>query len=63
MRQVEEHVFSYDKNLFLFVSSFNSAAVSFYRTLGYCEVGAITDYNFDDQTELLMRKTTGPRLG
>jgi len=61
MKAVEEHVFSYDKNLFLFVSAFNTSAVDFYQALRYERVGAITDYNLPGQTELMFRKTIGPR--
>jgi ribosomal protein S18 acetylase RimI-like enzyme len=61
MQDVEQHIFSFDKNLFLFVSDFNCDAIKFYESLHYRQVGIVENYNFEGQAELLFRKTTGPR--
>jgi len=59
MRHAEAHIFRTGPNVFLTVSDFNRRAQSFYRTLGYRNVGAIPNYVIPGITELLYRKTIG----
>ena len=61
LKHAEEHIFSFDHNAMLFVTSFNTSAIKFYEERGYVRVGEVTDYNFTGQSEYLYRKTTGPR--
>jgi ribosomal protein S18 acetylase RimI-like enzyme len=42
--------------IFLCVSSFNTKARSFYKKLGYTEVGELKDYLIDGASEILMSK-------
>lgn len=58
---VEEEIFRAEKNLFLTVSDFNADAIRLYERLGYTRCGEVTNYNFHGVSELIMRKTTGPR--
>ncbi len=61
LKYAEDHIFSYDHNALLFVTSFNTDAIRFYEKSGYVKVGEITDYNFKGAHEYLYRKTIGPR--
>lgn len=61
IERVEKEVFARDKNLFLFVSSFNAGAIRLYERLGFQRCGEVTNYNFNGLSEFLMRKTTGPK--
>ena len=61
LKHAEGHIFSYDHNVMLFVTSFNAEAISFYEKHGYKRVGEIENYNFIGQSEYLYRKTLGPR--
>lgn len=58
----EERIFREHPNVFLCVSSFNHGARRFYERLGYAVVGELTDYLVAGQSEILMRKTRGPKL-
>ena len=49
-------------NLFLCVSAFNEPARTFYRRIGYTEVGPLTDYVRAGLDEVLLRKTSRPLL-
>jgi len=62
MEFIEDKLFAKSSNVFLCVSSFNSAALKFYIKLGYQEVGVLKDYLVQGHDEVLMRKTTGPIL-
>ena len=59
MRFAETRIFRDHRNVFLFVSSFNTAARRLYERLGYTSVGEIPDYFLVGQSEILMRKTLG----
>jgi ribosomal-protein-alanine N-acetyltransferase len=63
IRHVEKRVFRQHPNLFLCVSSFNSAAQRFYKRMGFKRVGKIPDYIVKGHSEYLMRKTRGPING
>ena len=63
MQFAEERVFRESPNVFLLVSSFNPRAQQFYQRLGYQRIGELKDYVIAGATEILMRKTIGPRTG
>lgn len=56
----EARIFRESPNVFLCVSSFNTAAQRFYSRLGYIRVGELPDYVVNGHSEILMRKTLGP---
>ncbi|PWU16844.1 MAG: N-acetyltransferase [Verrucomicrobia bacterium] len=56
----EKRIFRKSSNVFLCVSSFNSAAQKFYRRLAYERVGELKDYVVKGYSEILMRKSIGP---
>jgi ribosomal-protein-alanine N-acetyltransferase len=56
----EERVFRESPNVFLCVSSFNTAAQRLYLRLGYELIGELKDFIVRGHSELLMRKTRGP---
>lgn len=58
----EERVFRDHQNVFLCVSSFNLRARRFYASLGYHEVGELSDFLVHGHSEFLLRKTIGPRM-
>ncbi len=60
MRHAEAQIFRTGPNVFLTVSHFNRRAQTFYRKLGYRNVGAIPNYVMAGVTERLYRKTRGP---
>jgi len=59
---IEKEIFSVHANVFLCVSSFNRKAQEFYKRLGYNVVGELKDYIIRGHSEILMRKTRGPRM-
>jgi [ribosomal protein S18]-alanine N-acetyltransferase len=61
MEFAEDRIFREFPNVFLCVSSFNHKARKFYSSLGYHEVGELTDYLIAGHAEILLRKTIGPR--
>jgi [ribosomal protein S18]-alanine N-acetyltransferase len=61
MQFAEDRIFRDFPNIFLCVSSFNSSAQRFYKSLGFHVVGELTDYLIEGHSEILMRKTIGPR--
>jgi [ribosomal protein S18]-alanine N-acetyltransferase len=61
IRFAEDRIFSEYPNIFLCVSSFNTGARRFYERMGFHEVGELTNYIIDGNSEILMRKTIGPR--
>jgi ribosomal protein S18 acetylase RimI-like enzyme len=56
----EARIFRESPNVFLCVSSFNTAAQRLYHRLGYTRVGELQDYVVAGHSEILMRKTLGP---
>ena len=56
----EQRIFENYPNVFLCVSSFNPRARALYERLGYELIGEIRDFLIRGESELLMRKTTGP---
>jgi [ribosomal protein S18]-alanine N-acetyltransferase len=63
IRHIENEVFSVHPNLFLCVSSFNRQAQKLYTRLGYTVIGELKDYLIPGASEILMRKSRGPRMG
>ena len=56
----ERRILSETPNVFICVSSFNAGARRLYERLGYRVVGELTDYIVRGESEILLRKTTGP---
>ena len=63
LEHAESLAFAVTSNVFLFVSSFNERAQAFYRRMGYRQVGDVPDLLVAGHSELLLRKTRGPRTG
>jgi [ribosomal protein S18]-alanine N-acetyltransferase len=59
----EERVHQFSPNLFICVSSFNKRAIRLYLGFGFKLVGELNDFVKEGFTELLLRKTIGPRAG
>jgi ribosomal protein S18 acetylase RimI-like enzyme len=57
MHFAEEHYGQLTGHLALCVSSFNGRARSFYKRLGYVEVGELKDYIMTGASEIIMVKT------
>ncbi|MDB6123415.1 MAG: GCN5-related N-acetyltransferase [Pedosphaera sp.] len=57
----EERIFRESPNVFLCVSGFNTRARQFYTRLGYEPIGELKDYVIAGASEILMRKTIGPK--
>ena len=55
----EDRIFRDSPNVFICVSSFNTAAQRLYTRLGYETVGVLTRFVVDEHDELLLRKTRG----
>jgi len=60
LRFAEQRISRVSPNVFLTVSSFNTHARRFYERNGYSQVGELKDYIIFGESEILMRKTTGP---
>lgn len=59
----EKRILSYSPNIFICVSSFNSGAIRLYESFGFKLVGELNNFVKDGFTELLLRKSVGPRVG
>ncbi len=59
----EERVLKFSPNLFICVSSFNTGALRLYEKYGFKVVGELDNFVKQGFTEILMRKTAGPRVG
>jgi [ribosomal protein S18]-alanine N-acetyltransferase len=60
LAHVEAAVFSRTTNLFACVSDFNDRARHFYKNQGYREIGPMPNFLISGNTEILLRKTSGP---
>ena len=58
-----ERVLKFSPNLFICVSSFNNRALKLYYDFGFKLVGELENFVKQGFTELLLRKTVGPRVG
>lgn len=56
LHAAETHITGTNRELFLLVSDFNTAAQRFYQRLGYSQIGAIPGYILPDVTELIFWK-------
>ena len=59
----EERILKFSPNVFICVSSFNKGAIKLYYDFGFKLVGELENFVKEGFTELLLRKTVGPRVG
>jgi ribosomal protein S18 acetylase RimI-like enzyme len=59
----EQRILKVSPNIFICVSSFNTAAAKLYYEFGFELVGELKDFVKKGFTELLLRKTVGPMVG
>jgi [ribosomal protein S18]-alanine N-acetyltransferase len=59
----EERILKFSPNLFICVSSFNKGAIKLYYKLGFKLIGKLDNFVKEGFTELLLRKTVGPKVG
>ena len=59
----EERILKFSPNVFICVSSFNKDAERLYYKFGFKLVGELDNFIKEGFTELLLRKTVGPRVG
>jgi [ribosomal protein S18]-alanine N-acetyltransferase len=59
----EERILKFSPNVFICVSSFNKGAIKLYYEFGFKLVGELENFVKEGFTELLLRKTVGPRVG
>jgi predicted GNAT family acetyltransferase len=59
----EERILKFSPNVFICVSSFNKDAARLYYKFGFKLVGELDNFVKEGFTELLLRKTVGPRVG
>jgi ribosomal protein S18 acetylase RimI-like enzyme len=59
----EERILKISPNIFICVSSFNTRARKLYESLGFRLVGELENFIKEGYSELLMRKSVGPRIG
>ena len=63
LHHCDERVLQFSPNLFICVSSFNTGAIKLYYKFGFKLVGELENFVKEGFTELLLRKTVGPRVG
>ena len=59
----EERILKFSPNVFICVSSFNKGAIKLYYEFGFKLIGELDNFVQKGFTELLLRKTVGPRVG
>jgi ribosomal protein S18 acetylase RimI-like enzyme len=59
----EDRILKISPNIFICVSSFNKGALRLYKDFGFRQIGELENFVKEGFTELLMRKTFGPREG
>jgi ribosomal protein S18 acetylase RimI-like enzyme len=59
----EKRILKISPNIFICVSSFNKAAARLYYEFGFKLIGELDNFVKQGFTELLLRKTVGPRSG
>jgi ribosomal protein S18 acetylase RimI-like enzyme len=59
----EERILKFSPNVFICVSSFNKGAIKLYYEFVFKLVGELDNFVKDGFSELLLRKTVGPRVG
>ena len=63
LKYCEERILKFSPNVFICVSSFNKGAIKLYYEFGFKLVGELDNFIKEGFTELLLRKTVGPRVG
>jgi [ribosomal protein S18]-alanine N-acetyltransferase len=63
LQYCEDRIFKFSPNVFICVSSFNKGAIKLYYEFGFKLVGELENFVKNGFTELLLRKTIGPRVG
>jgi ribosomal-protein-alanine N-acetyltransferase len=61
LRFCEKRILKISPNIFICVSSFNVGAIRLYKEFGFKVIGELENFVKSGYTELLMRKTVGPR--
>jgi ribosomal-protein-alanine N-acetyltransferase len=59
----EERILKISPNIFICVSSFNTRALQLYTDFDFKIVGELNDFIKEGFTEILLRKTIGPKIG
>lgn len=59
----EKRILKFSPNVFICVSSFNKGALKLYLDFGFKLVGELENFVKEGYSELLLRKTVGPRVG
>jgi ribosomal-protein-alanine N-acetyltransferase len=59
----EKRILKISPNIFICVSSFNKGAIKLYYDFGFKLVGELDNFVKEGFTELLLRKSVGPRVG
>jgi [ribosomal protein S18]-alanine N-acetyltransferase len=59
----EKRILTFSPNIFICVSSFNKGALKLYYEFGFKLVGELENFVKEGFSELLLRKTVGPRVG
>lgn len=59
----EKRILKFSPNVFICVSSFNEGAKKLYLRYGFRIVGELENFVREGFSEILMRKTAGPRIG
>jgi [ribosomal protein S18]-alanine N-acetyltransferase len=59
----EERILKFSPNVFICVSSFNNGAIKLYSEFGFKLIGELENFVREGFSELLLRKTVGPRVG
>jgi len=59
----EDRILKFSPNVFICVSSFNKGAARLYYDFGFKLVGELDNFVIEGFTELLLRKSVGPRVG
>jgi ribosomal-protein-alanine N-acetyltransferase len=63
LRFCEERILKFSPNVFICVSSFNKGAIKLYYEFGFKLIGELHNFVKEGFSELLLRKTVGPRVG
>jgi ribosomal protein S18 acetylase RimI-like enzyme len=59
----EDRILKFSPNVFICVSSFNKGALKLYLDFGFKLIGEMENFVREGYSEILLRKTVGPRVG
>lgn len=59
----ENRILEFSPNVFICVSSFNEGAIKLYYDFGFKLIGSLDNFVKEGFSELLLRKSVGPRVG